>query len=102
MARLIALYKPPADTAAFDRYYFSTHVPLAKKLPGLRKYAVNSGPVMTPAGPSGYHLIAMLDFDSPAAMQAALGSPEGQAASADVAKFASGGADILIFDSKDV
>ena len=31
MAKIMALYKNPADTAAFDSYYFSTHVPLAKK-----------------------------------------------------------------------
>ena len=28
MAKLLALYKTPADPAAFDRYYFSKHVPL--------------------------------------------------------------------------
>ena len=30
MARLIALYKTPKDTAEFDRYYVATHAPLAK------------------------------------------------------------------------
>ena len=24
----------PADPAAFDRYYYATHVPIAKKIPG--------------------------------------------------------------------
>ena len=43
--------------SAFDRYYFQTHVPLAKKIP-LRKYEVSAGPVMTLAGPSQIHLIA--------------------------------------------
>lgn len=32
MATLVALYTKPVDPAAFDDYYFSTHVPLAKKL----------------------------------------------------------------------
>ena len=36
MATLLAMYKPPKDAAAFDRYYFGTHVPLAKTIPGLR------------------------------------------------------------------
>ena len=31
MAQLLALYHQPADPAAFDRYYFETHVPIAKK-----------------------------------------------------------------------
>ena len=33
MAKLVALYKKPADAAAFDAYYFGTHVPIAKKVP---------------------------------------------------------------------
>ncbi|TIN20878.1 MAG: EthD family reductase, partial [Mesorhizobium sp.] len=33
MARLVALYKTPKDVAAFDRYYVSTHIPLAKAIP---------------------------------------------------------------------
>lgn len=102
MAQLIALYKTPADAAAFDAYYFSTHVPLAKTVPGLRSYHVSTGPVAGPAGPSGIHLVAMLEFDSLAAIQAALGSPAGAATAADLANFAQAGVDLLMFDSKAV
>jgi uncharacterized protein (TIGR02118 family) len=45
--------------------------------------------------------MAILTFDSLADIQKALGSAEGQAAAGDLANFASGGADILMFDSKD-
>ncbi|MGH6973834.1 MAG: EthD family reductase, partial [Stellaceae bacterium] len=38
MAHMVVIYKTPKDKAAFDRHYFGTHVPLAKKIPGLRKY----------------------------------------------------------------
>ena len=31
MAKLIAMYGIPSDREAFDRYYFATHAPLAKK-----------------------------------------------------------------------
>lgn len=41
MAKLVALYRTPADASAFDSYYFSTHAPLAKKIPGLR--GINNG-----------------------------------------------------------
>ncbi|NGN41044.1 EthD family reductase [Mesorhizobium sp. CGMCC 1.15528] len=102
MAKLIAMYKTPKDAAAFDRYYFATHVPLAKKIPGLRKYDVSTGTVETPGGPAGYHLVATLQFDSLAALKTALGSPEGQAAAGDIPKFADGGADLFFFDTKDV
>jgi uncharacterized protein (TIGR02118 family) len=102
MAEVLVLYKTPKDAAAFDKYYAETHIPLAKKMPGLRKYQVSKGPVATPAGPSGVHLVAVLSFDSMAAVQKAFGSAEGQATAADVGKFASGGADIMFFDVREV
>ena len=37
MSKLIALYKQPADQAAFDQAYFNTHLPLIAKVPGLQK-----------------------------------------------------------------
>jgi hypothetical protein len=36
------------------------------------------------------------------AVQSAFGSAEGKATAADVPKFASGGADMMFFDTKDV
>jgi uncharacterized protein (TIGR02118 family) len=102
MADVVVLYKTPKDPAAFDKYYAATHIPLAKKMPGLRKYQVSQGPVGSPAGSSGVYLVATLTFDSVAAIQAAFGSAEGKATAADLPNFASGGTDILIFDAKDV
>jgi uncharacterized protein (TIGR02118 family) len=102
MAQVVVTYKTPKDAAAFDKHYAETHIPLAKKMPGLRKYQVSKGPVATPAGPSGIHLIATLTFDDMAAVGAAFGSAEGRATAADVPKFASGGADIVFFDTKEV
>jgi uncharacterized protein (TIGR02118 family) len=102
MAELVVMYKTPKDTAAFDKHYFEKHIPLAKKIPGLRKYTVSQGPVATPAGPSGFHLIATLTFDNLAAIQAAFASAEGQAAAADVQAFATGGADMILFDTREV
>ena len=102
MAKLVALYKKPADAAAFDAYYFGTHVPIAKKVPGLRRYEVNAGPVAAPQGDSPYHLAAILSFDSADALQHGLTSPEGQAAAGDLANFAQAGVELLIFESKEV
>ena len=45
MAQIVVTYKTPTDPKAFDKYYAETHIPLAKKLPGLRKYEVSQGPV---------------------------------------------------------
>jgi len=102
MARLVVMYKKPADPSAFDAYYANTHIPLAKKIPGLRKYDVSNGPIMTSQGPSDMHLMATLHFDDMAAIQAAFASAEGKATAADLANFASGGADMVMFEDKTV
>jgi uncharacterized protein (TIGR02118 family) len=102
MAQVVVMYKTPKDAAAFDKHYSEIHIPLAKKIPGLKKYELSKGPVGTPAGPSGFHLIAVLTFDNMAALQAGFGSPEGRAAGADVGKFATGGADMIMFDTSEV
>lgn len=102
MAQLIALYKKPADAAAFDKHYYATHIPLAKTLPGLRSYEVSTGPVGGGAGESAYHLVAILSFDSLAAIQSGLGTPEGQATAADLGNFAQAGVELLMFDTKKV
>jgi uncharacterized protein (TIGR02118 family) len=102
MARLVVLYNKPADVAAFDTHYFGKHVPLAKTIPGLRAYEVNAGPVGTPEGPAPYHLVALLTFDSMAAIGAAFASKEGQATAGDLANFAQAGAQLLMFDTREV
>lgn len=102
MARLLVMYKTPRDAAAFNKHYFEKHVPIAKTIPGLRKYEVSDGPVVGPMGSSNYHLVAILHFDNVADIQNAFGSAQGQAAVADVQTFATGGADIFIFDNREV
>jgi len=101
MATAIALYDTPIDREAFDAYYASTHVPLAKKLPGLRSYRVSKRAVMTPAGPAPYHLVAMLAFKSMKDIQEALASAQGQAVVKDLENFATGGVTVLMFEDTD-
>jgi uncharacterized protein (TIGR02118 family) len=96
------MYKTPKNVGAFNTHYFEKHIPLAKKIPGLRKYHVSQGPVATPAGPSGYHLIATLHFDDLAAIQQGFASDAGKAAGADVQTFATGGVDMVMFDDREV
>jgi len=98
MALLVVMYKAPHDAAAFDKHYFEKHIPLAKKIPSLRKYEVSRGAVATPAGPSiitWWHSCTTTmwrPFKTP--------SPAPQAAVADVQTFATGGADIFMFDTR--
>jgi uncharacterized protein (TIGR02118 family) len=100
MATVMVLYNKPSDPAAFDAHYFDKHVPLAKKMPGLRKYEVSNGPVATPEGPSPHHLVALLTFDSMAAIGAAFASGEGQATVGDLKNFAQAGAQVLLCETR--
>jgi uncharacterized protein (TIGR02118 family) len=101
MAKLIALYHPPADPAAFDQYYRATHAPLAHRIPKLRSYTISTAPPRVLAGQPVY-LAAELTFDSMADLDAALESPEGQATAGDLANFAQAGVTLLVFDSEAV
>ena len=100
-AKVVVLYNTPQDPQAFDQYYASRHIEIAKKIPGVRSYRISNGPVATPQGPSPYHLVATLEFDSMQALQAGMGSAEGRAAGGDLPNFATGGASLLIFEERD-
>jgi uncharacterized protein (TIGR02118 family) len=100
MAQLLVLYNQPADPAAFDRYYFETHIPIAKKIAGVRSLTVNSTKPATMAGTLSPYLIAEIEFESMEALQAAMASPEGRATEADLANFAQAGVTVLVFDTR--
>lgn len=100
MAKLFAIYQQPKDPAAFDSYYFGTHVPLAKTIPGLRSYEVTRGDVMGMTGKHGVYLVAILEFDSMEAIAAAMSSAQGQATAADLANFASAGVDVMMGETR--
>jgi uncharacterized protein (TIGR02118 family) len=101
MAKLLVLYRKPADPEAFDTYYATTHIPLAKTIPGLKSFEVSTGAVTAPDGSTPYQLVAALEFESMAALQRGMGSAEGRAAGADVAKFADGGVELIFFETRD-
>lgn len=102
MAKLVVMYKKPSNVAAFDAHYASTHAPLAKKIPGLRRFEVSTGPISTPQGDSPWHLIVSLEFDSVDALKKGLDAPEGRAAAGDLSNFAQAGVELLMFDTKEV
>jgi uncharacterized protein (TIGR02118 family) len=103
MARMITIFTKPNDVTAFERHYFESHVPLAKKLPGLRKYEVSTGPIATRGGVSDFHLVSMLHFDSLETMKEAFASPQGQACAKDRRALAPDeDAFMLLFDTRDI
>ena len=89
------MLRPPADPAAFDAYYTSTHAPLVWKLPGLENFTYRHC-ASVDSSPPPYYLLAELSFASQEALGVAMASPEGQASGADLPNFAAGGATMFI------
>jgi uncharacterized protein (TIGR02118 family) len=89
---IVVLIGQPTDAAAFEEYYFGMHRPLALQIPGLIE--ILGGPILgaLEGGASEHHRIAILRFPGQVELEAALTSPEGQEAFADVPNFATGGA----------
>ena len=83
MARMVVIYKKPDDVEAFERHYYGIHLPMAKRLPGIRKYEVSQGPVLSFGGVSDAWLVGTLHFDSLAAIRDAFASEVGRECAAD-------------------
>jgi uncharacterized protein (TIGR02118 family) len=86
--KLVALYKQPANPAAFDEAYFNTHIPLIKKVPGLEKTVITR--ITRALMGEGYYLMAEMYFASPDALKAGMKSPEMAAAGENLNSFAEG------------
>jgi len=85
---IILLKKKPTLTAeGFAKYWLESHVPLARKMPGVRKYVVNF--VRRPPNREpDYDGVVELWFDDVASMKKAFSSPEGIATQNDTETFA--------------
>lgn len=86
MLKLIALYRTPDEVEAFEQHYFTIHIPLVKRLPGLRKLEVTKI-TGAPLGGTPYHIMAEMYFDSLDALNAANASPEGKETTRDLMSF---------------
>ncbi|HWE08265.1 MAG TPA: EthD family reductase [Solirubrobacteraceae bacterium] len=96
MVKIVVLYGQPSDPSAFETHYANTHLPLAAKMPNVRRFEA-SRVIGTPDGSAPpYYRLAEIWFDAQEELQAAMSSPEGQAAVADIGNFATGGATVLI------
>jgi uncharacterized protein (TIGR02118 family) len=104
MAKMLVIYRTPKDPRAFDEHYFNVHVPLAKELPGLRKYEVSRRPIVTPAGDPEPYLIGTLYFDNLDAIRQAFATPTGRACAADRRVLAPNDDDLqmYLFDTEEV
>jgi uncharacterized protein (TIGR02118 family) len=102
MIRLLVLYGHPKDPAAFDTYYQEAHIPIAKKMKGLKKWTIGKVQGTPGDAPSPYYYVADLYMESREEFEQLLASPEGQAAVADVPNYATGGVTFLYTEVEDV
>ena len=101
MPKLIVLYPPPADVTTFERRYHSEHAPMViRKIPGLKKF-VAAQVLGTPAGAAPYQRVAELYFDTIESLQAAMGSPGGQATVAHAMEISTGGPPVVMIAEDD-
>ena len=83
-ARFLALYETPADPETFDQHYRQVHIPLLRRLRGLRRYSV--GRDLTALHGAPYYLVTELEWDTMDDLRSAFATPEGQATAADAAR----------------
>jgi uncharacterized protein (TIGR02118 family) len=95
VARLIALYNPADDPAAFDAHYRDVHTPIVLRYPKLRDVRLTR-PDGVGGRPSPYGLMAEMTFDSRADLDEALASDAGRESGRDLRNFAGAGVTLFI------
>jgi len=96
MMKVTVLYGHPRSTDEFEKYYESTHLPLAGKMGGVDRLELTKFVSAPDGGKPAYYRMAELYFATQAQMEQSLGSNEGQATVADLEKFATGGVTVLV------
>lgn len=86
---MVVLYRRPDFTPdQFRRHLIEIHGPLAKNLPGLKKYIQNLVSSDSKRKPPHWDAIIELYFDDWSTMEAAWASPQGAASDTDLPLFA--------------
>ncbi len=95
MYKVLILFGPPLDKAAFVQHFEETHRSILDGLPRLESIEVNwiAGSV---TGELPIHLLVELLFPAEEALQDGLNSVAGQKMARDYPSFASGGVTILL------
>jgi uncharacterized protein (TIGR02118 family) len=89
MHKLMLVFKRLGDTLALEERWSQEFVPLAEKMPGLRRIAI-ARIVERPDGLVDTHMVHELYFDDLESLRRAMVSDEGQAAGQALMSFASG------------
>jgi uncharacterized protein (TIGR02118 family) len=96
--KLVVLYTHPGDPEAFDQHYLGTHMPLVRKVPGLQRAESGLFSGAVDGDEQTFYRIAALYFADRAALNAGLGSDEGQAVATDYQNIAPSGSRLFVAD----
>ncbi|HMI59031.1 MAG TPA: EthD family reductase [Gemmatimonadaceae bacterium] len=98
VSAVVVLYNWPKDTAAFEKYYAATHIPLvgakAKEIGFSKAVLIKFAPNANGSKPAHYRM-AQLWWPSDAAMKAGMATPGFKEVAGDIPKFSTGGQIIL-------
>ena len=94
--KLVVLYTQPTDPDSFEKHYADVHAPLALKVPGLQRFESARIVAAADGGEQTFFRIAELHFADQGALEAGLGSPEGQATAADYQQIAPPGSRMFV------
>jgi uncharacterized protein (TIGR02118 family) len=94
MHKLVVVLRGAEDSERIERRWSDDFVPLAEKMPGLRRVLVGRG-AGSPRGRSDVLLVHEFLFEDREALYAAMTSPEGQAAGEALMRFAGEGAEVF-------
>ncbi len=98
MVKLTVVYDNPTDPEAFEKHYAAVHVPLAGKIPHVKRAELAKVFPKEDGTPTPAYRTADLYFDDYKTAVAALSSPEGGAVLADAQAIATGGVRFLLSD----
>lgn len=97
MVKMIALFKRPADVAAFMDHYKNVHLPLIRQMPGLLKLELHDLYDARGGEPDPF-LMAEMYFADRDTLLASMKSPEGRAGGKDLQTFAGNLVQIMLAD----
>lgn len=94
--KLVVIFNEPEDAELFEGYYLTTHLPLARAMPNCASLETAVAVGGAAGEKAAFYRIDTMTFNSEAALVSCVASAAGQAALADVANFATGGATATI------
>jgi uncharacterized protein (TIGR02118 family) len=94
--KLTVVYDNPTDPEAFEQHYGSVHLPLAQKIPNVKRAELAKVFPKEDGSPTPAYRTADLYFDSYEDACAAVATPEGQAAIKDAVHVGTGGVKFLL------